>query len=67
MRLRWTLQAAEDLTAIRDFIARDSPAYSREVAEELYDAAMGIPQFPDIGRVVPERGDPSIREIQRPP
>lgn len=42
MRLRWTLQTTEDLVAIRDFIARDSPAYAREVAEELYDAAMGI-------------------------
>ena len=30
MRLRWTLQAAEDLAAIRDFIGRDSPTYFRD-------------------------------------
>jgi toxin ParE1/3/4 len=67
MRLRWTLQAAEDLEAIKKFIERDSPTYARQVAEELYEAAAGILPFPDIGRVVPERGEPQIREIQRPP
>jgi toxin ParE1/3/4 len=67
MRLRWTLQAAEDLEAIKTFIGRDSPAYARQVAEELYEAAASILPFPDIGRVVPERGEPQIREIQRPP
>ena len=35
--------------------------------EELYEAANAILPFPDIGRMVPERGDPNIREIQRPP
>jgi len=67
MRLRWTLQAAEDLEAIKKFIGRDSPVYARQVVEELYEAAVGIPGFPDIGRVVPERAQPTIREIQRPP
>ena len=67
MRLRWTLQAAEDLVAIKEFIERDSPAYAREIAEELYEAAAGILPFPDIGRVVPERGEAHIREILRPP
>jgi plasmid stabilization system protein ParE len=67
MQLRWTLQAAEDLAAIKAFIERDSPTYARRVVEELYDAAAGIPAFPDSGRMVPERGDPEIREVLRPP
>jgi toxin ParE1/3/4 len=67
MRLRWTLQAVEDLVAIRAFIERDSPTYARRVIEELYDAACRIPTFPDAGRMVPERGDPEIREVLRPP
>lgn len=67
MRLRWTLQAAADLAAIRDFIGRDSPTYARQIAEDLYEAAAGVRAFPDIGRIVPERGDPGIREILRPP
>jgi plasmid stabilization system protein ParE len=67
MRLRWTLQAAEDLAAIRDFIGRDSPTYARQVVEQLYEAAGRLVAFPDIGRIVPERREPNIREILRPP
>jgi len=67
MRLRWTLQAAEDLEAIETFIARDSPTYARQVAEELFEAAVGVRRFPDIGGVVPERDDPAIRAILRTP
>ena len=67
MRLRWTLQAAEDLAAIKDFIGRDSPTYARRVVEELYGATVAIPDFPDIGRIVPERGAPEIREVLLPP
>jgi plasmid stabilization system protein ParE len=67
MRLRWTFQAAEDLEAIKKFIERDSPTYARQVAEELYAAAVGIAVFPDMGRVVPERSEAQIREVQRPP
>ena len=67
MRLRWTMQAADDLAAIKEFIGRDSPTYARRVVEQLYDAAGQLVAFPDIGRVVPERGQPHIREILRPP
>lgn len=67
MQLRWTLQAADDLAAIRAFIERDSAAYARRVVEDLYEAAAGIPAFPDAGRMVPERNDPEIREILRAP
>ena len=67
MRLRWTLQAADDLVAIREFIGRDSISYARQVIEGLYEAAGEITAFPDMGRVVPEWGQPDIREILRPP
>ncbi len=67
MRLRWTLQAADDLAAIKDFIGRDSPVYARQVVERLYAAAGQVLTFPDSGRIVPERGEPYIREVVRPP
>ena len=67
MHLRWSVQAAEDLAAIKDFIGRDSPTYARQIVEQLYDAAGRLVGFPDVGRVVPERGQPNIREILRPP
>ncbi len=67
MRLRWTLQAADDLAAIKEFIGRDSPVYAREVVERLYGVAGQLVAFPDSGRIVPERGEVHIREVVRPP
>jgi|SRR5579859_4960755 len=67
MQLRWTLQAADDLAATKEFIARDSPVYARKIVEQLYEAAGQLLSFPDLGRVVPERGQADIREVLRPP
>jgi plasmid stabilization system protein ParE len=67
MRLRWTLQAADDLAAIKEFIERDSATYARQVIERIYDAAAELGAFPDVGRAVPEREQENIREILRPP
>ena len=53
--VRWTLQAAEDLAAIRDFIARDSPRYAVLVVERIVTAVDILEQFPLSGRIVPER------------
>ena len=67
MEIRWTEQAADDLLSIRDFIARDSPAFARLTVERLYLAITQLSEFPDLGRVVPERGDPQVRELIKPP
>jgi toxin ParE1/3/4 len=67
MRLRWTRQAAEDLATIKEFIGRDSPTYALGIARHLYHATETLVAFPESGRVVPERGQPEIRELIRPP
>ena len=67
MRLRWTVQAAEDLASIKEFIGRDSPTYALGIARSLYNAAETLVTFPDSGRMVPERGRPEVRELIRPP
>lgn len=67
MQLRWTLQAADDLAATKEFIGRDSPVYARKIVEQLYEAAGQLLAFPDLGRAVPERGQADIREVLRPP
>ena len=61
--VRWTNQAVGDLQAIRDFIERDSPKYSRLVAERLFNSTERLDTFPLSGRVVPELGRDDIREI----
>lgn len=63
--VRWTEQAADDLVALRNFIGRDSPAYAREVVERLYSSVDQLRDFPESGRVVPER--PDLRELVRTP
>lgn len=63
--LRWTEQAADDLAAIRDYVARDSAAYAHIVAERLYSSVGYLREFPDLGRIVPERAQPELRELIR--
>ena len=67
MKVFWTLQAVEDLTSIRDYIARDSQAYARLIVERLYNSVGQLSEYPDSGRIVPERNEPDIRELIRPP
>ena len=61
--VRWTLQAANDLEAITDFIAVDSPHYASLFAIDVLAATERLAVFPHSGRIVPELSDPLIREI----
>lgn len=61
--IRWTLQAADDLEAITDFIAQDSRHYANLLAMEVLNKVERLEAFPDSGRIVPEIGDPKIREL----
>ncbi|OGH60436.1 MAG: plasmid stabilization protein [Candidatus Lindowbacteria bacterium RIFCSPLOWO2_12_FULL_62_27] len=62
VEVRWTLQAAQDLESIVKFIARDSSHYARLFAVDTFRAIDRITLFPESGRIVPEIGDPVIRE-----
>ena len=61
--VRWTPQAASDLEAIADFIAQDSPQYASLFVIDVFAAVERLGPFPESGRIVPEKGDPAIREI----
>lgn len=62
LEVRWSPEAAEDLEAIAEYIARDSEHYARAVVAEILSVSWGIGEFPSIGRIVPETGDEHIRE-----
>jgi plasmid stabilization system protein ParE len=53
--------------AIRDYIARDSVAIAGAVIRRIVEAVAILRDSPDAGRVVPERADPSLRELIQPP
>lgn len=65
--VRWTPQAADDLEAIHDFIARDSPHYARVTVEGILSAIDRLRQFPLLGRQVPESTQEDLRELIKPP
>jgi toxin ParE1/3/4 len=58
-----TPQSLDDLKAIVTFIAKDNPERARTFGNELIDRALSVATFPELGRVVPEIGEPSVREI----
>jgi toxin ParE1/3/4 len=60
-RVAWSPEAIEDLEAIGAYIERDSAWYAKAVISKIVETAESIAQFPELGRIVPEIDDPSIR------
>jgi len=59
----WAPQAIQDVEAIRAHVARDSAHYADLVGERIVAAVERLTDNPRSGRVVPELGDESIREV----
>jgi plasmid stabilization system protein ParE len=66
-KVRWTPQAADDLQAIFDFIARDSPHYARLTVEGILGAIDHLERFPQLGRRVAESARDDLRELIKGP
>lgn len=61
--IRWSAEAARDLEEIHAYIGRHSPRYAALTVGRLVDAVDHLAGFPASGRVVPELGDPAVREV----
>jgi toxin ParE1/3/4 len=61
--LIWTEPAVADLEEIGQFIAKDNPAAAEKVGSKIIREAENVAAFPRLGRIVPEFGDPQIREV----
>lgn len=61
--IEWTDRSLEDLNEIHDYIARDSKNYAHLFVKKIYETVQKLKDFPNIGRVVPEVNNPSVREI----
>ena len=59
----WSPRAIDDVDAIASYIAEDSEFYSGSVVRLILEKARRLSEFPYIGRIVPEFGDSSIREV----
>ena len=58
-----TAQSQHDLREVVAFISLDSQERARRFGNELIEQALSIGNFPEMGRTVPELGDPAVREI----
>jgi len=62
-KVEWTDPAWDDLARIAEYIARDSEYYAAAFVQEVKEAAASLAKFAKRGQIVPEFGDPSIREL----
>lgn len=61
--VNWHVEAASDLAAAAKFIARDSPIAAALFTGRIVAAVERLGEHPRMGRVVPEIGDDSYREL----
>jgi len=63
----WSDNALGDIEEIAAYIERDSIYYAELLVQKIFENGNNLEFLPRRGRKVPERNDPSIREIQMPP
>jgi len=63
VRLTWTIQAANDLEHIYEYISRDSVKYARIQIERIQYRVKLLKRHPKTGRVISEIEAKLVREI----
>ncbi len=63
--LAWSPEAIEDIESIAAYIERDSAWYAKAVASKIVETAETIPEFPELGRMVPEVGEKWLRLFEQ--
>ncbi|OGL47926.1 MAG: addiction module toxin RelE [Candidatus Schekmanbacteria bacterium RBG_13_48_7] len=59
----WSIEAKQDLKRIHNYIARDSKYYAKKVSQDIIEKSEKLIDFPMMGRIVPEIGEPNIRDL----
>jgi plasmid stabilization system protein ParE len=65
--IRWSLRALDTLDEGLGYIAQFNPEAARKLRLSIQSALKHIQAYPESARMVPEEGDPDIREILREP
>ena len=63
VKIVWSEEALKDIEEIISFISKDSELYAVNFASKIVSAVETLKMFPEIGSIVPEYGDPKMREI----
>lgn len=59
----WSLPARNDLKALHDYIAQDSPHYAKKTVQDIRDKTDTLEELPRKGRKVPELNIDAVREL----
>jgi len=59
----WSKLARDDLHLIYQYIAHDSKRYATRVVQDIAEKVEVLRELPKLGRMVPEIGEESVREI----
>ena len=59
----WTHRARRDLHSLYLYIAQDDATAAERHRLQILEKVDGLVLHPEMGRIVPERNDPRIREI----
>ena len=62
-RVVWSYEATADLSALAEYIAKDSSYYAAALVREIRAASRSLNKFSERGRIVPELNDARIREL----
>jgi addiction module RelE/StbE family toxin len=62
-QISWTKKSLKDLRAINDYISLDSSFYSALFISKLISRVDQLIEFPESGRMVPEKNVHEIREL----
>ena len=62
-KIVWSLTAANDVDAIREYLEHSSTSYTNRFLLKLSEAAKNLKTFPERGRRVPEYPESGLREI----
>ena len=67
MKVVWSPTARRRALAAVDYIAQDRPSVAAQWFDSLVERLELLRELPEQGRMVPEWGEPSIREILHTP
>lgn len=62
-KIVWTNQSLKDLKLIHEYIKIDSSFYAFRFLNVLVSRTNQLIEFPESGRIVPEKNNASIREL----
>jgi addiction module RelE/StbE family toxin len=62
-QISWTKRSIQDLKSIYDYISLDSTFYAARFISKLIKRVDILIEFPESGRMVPEKNTPEIREL----